>query len=439
MTTALDHRQLYRLPWTLPDNAIAWLEPTMKCNLACEGCYRANVNQHKSLEEVAADLDVFERSRKADGVSIAGGEPLTHPQITDIVRMVADRGWKPILNTNGLALNEDLLREMKRGGLFGLTFHIDSKQHRPKWKNKSEQEHNALRLHYAEMVARVGGLTCSFNATVYEDTLHAVPDLVAWAQEHIDIVQVMVFICYREPAQPLEFDYYAGGRKVDMGPLTYEETGQRIDISAPEVVAKIRERFPDFEPCAYLNGTERPESFKWLLANRLGTRKRIYGYSGSRMIEIAQVVHHLKTGRYMAYAPPAVHRRGRSLLWLWPFDRGVRKAFRRALLSPSLLFRRLHLQSIMIISPVEVLADGRQDMCDGCPDMTVWNGKLAWSCRLEECLHFGQFVRTVPKKHAVLQPARRDLVTLQSEESRRRPRIHPSTHAIHWDLAHGSC
>lgn len=397
MTATLDHRELYRLPWSLPDNAIAWLEPTMKCNLACEGCYRANVNEHKSLEAVAQDLDVFERYRTTDGVSIAGGDPLTHPQVVDIVRMVADRGWKPILNTNGLALDEDLLRRLKRAGLDGITFHIDSKQHRPKWKGKTEQEHNALRLHYAEMVARAGGITCSFNATVYEDTIDAIPDLVTWAQEHIDIVHVMVFICYREPADPVKFDYYAGDRKVDMTPLTYEDTGQRIDIGAPEVVAKIRERYPEFAPCAYLNGTEKADSFKWLLSARLGTKKRIYGYVGHKMMELAQVWYHLRTGRYMAYAPPAVLRRGRSMLWLWPFDRGVRQALKRALFSPGAWFHRLHLQSIMVISPVEILDDGRQNMCDGCPDMTVWNGDLAWSCRLEECIHFGGFTRTVPK------------------------------------------
>ena len=413
MTAALDHRQLYRLPWNLSDNAIAWLEPTMKCNLACEGCYRANINEHKSLDEIAADLDVFERYRNTDGVSIAGGDPLTHPDVIDIVRMVADRGWKPLLNTNGLALSEGLLRKMKRAGLFGLTFHIDSKQHRPKWKDKTEQEHNVLRLHFAEMVARVGGLTCSFNATVYEDTLDAVPDLVQWAQDHIDIVHVMVFICYREPAQPNEFDYYAGGNKVDVAPLTYEDTSQRIDIGAPEVVAKIRERIPDFEPCAYLNGTEKPDSFKWLLTNRIGTHSKIYGYTGPKLIEMAQVSHHLQKGRYLAYAPPAVHRRGRSMLWLWPFDRGIRQTLLRAIRSPSLLFRRLHLQSIMIISPVDVLPDGRQNMCDGCPDMTVWEGELAWSCRLEECIHFGQFMRTVPKEHAIPKTEEHQFVSLQ--------------------------
>lgn len=412
MTAALDHRDLYRLPWSLSDNAIAWLEPTMKCNLACEGCYRANVNQHKSLEEVAADLDVFERYRKTDGISVAGGDPLTHPQVVDIVRMVAERGWKPILNTNGLALTEDLLRDLKRAGLFGLTFHIDSKQHRPKWKNKTEQEHNALRLHFAEMVARVGGLTCSFNATIYEDTLDAIPDLVDWAREHIDIVHVMVFICYREPADPARFDYYAGDHKVDMAPLTYEETGQRIDISAREVVARIRDREPEFAPAAYLNGTAKPDSFKWLLTVRVGTRRRIFGYLGQKVVELAQVWNHLRTGRYMAYAPPAVSRRGRLLAaLLWPIDRGLRTVFWRALRSPSVLFRRLYLQSIMIISPVEVLDNGEQNMCDGCPDMTVWNGELAWSCRLEECLHFGQFTRTVPKARAVPAEDARELVT----------------------------
>ncbi len=414
MTAALDHRDLYRLPWTLSDNAIAWLEPTMKCNLACEGCYRANVNEHKSLEDVAADLDVFERYRKTDGISIAGGDPLTHPQVVDIVRLVAERGWKPILNTNGLALTEELLREMKKVGLFGLTFHIDSKQHRPKWKGKTEQEHNDLRLHFAEMVARVGGLTCSFNATIYEDTLDDIPGMLAWAQKHIDIVHVMVFICYREPADPKRFDYYAGGRKVDMTPLTYEDTGQRIDIGAQDVVDKIRERHPEFAPAAYLNGTAKPDSFKWLLTVRVGTKKRIFGYLGRRMVELAQVWNHLRNGRYLAYAEPAVGRRGRLMAFLlWPIDRGIRRVFWRALRSPSVLFRRLHLQSVMVISPVEVLDNGEQNMCDGCPDMTVWDGELAWSCRLEECIHFGQFTRTVVKEQALPKAEEQELVSLQ--------------------------
>jgi len=400
MSERLDHRSLYRLPWTLPDNAVVWLEPTLKCNLACEGCYRANVDKHKSLEEVAADLDVFGAQRTFDAVSIAGGDPLLHPQIVDIIRMIADRGWKSILNTNGVALTEELLWDLKRAGLTGFTFHVDSKQGRPGWKGKTEKDLNELRLEYAELVAKVGGLSCAFNSTVYEDTLHETVDLVNWAMEHIDIVHLMVFICFRASALGGDFEYTASGKSVDVKPVYGDIiTDPDKDVTGHHVIEKILERIPDFSPSAYLNGTEKPDSLKWLLTTRVGTRDRIYGHVGPRMIELAQVLTHLRTGRYLAYIPPSFLKCGRLLLNLWPFDRGVRKILSRAIRDPRLLFRRLHIQSIMIIQPIDILPDGRQNMCDGCPDLTVWNGELVWSCRLEECFHFGEFVKTAPKNH----------------------------------------
>jgi len=235
---------------------------------------------------------------------------------------------------------------------------------------------------------------------VFEDTLGAVPDLLAWAQRHIDIVHVMVFICYRAATPNGAYDYYVGDQRIDMDPLayTFSEPVSRTDISAPDVVATIRERYPEFSPCAYLNGTHEPDSFKWLLTLRMGTKDRIYGHVGPKFMELTQTLHHLRTGRYLAYSAPKVLRRGRSMLWLAPLDPGVRHIAGRALRDPRILVRRLHLQSVMIIQPIDLLPDGRQNMCDGCPDMTAWNGKLAWSCRLEECLNFGQFVRTVPKR-----------------------------------------
>src|ERR1017187_82933 len=89
----VDHRELYRLPWNLADNAISWLEPTSACNLACDGCYRENVaKSHKPIEAVREEIDVFLRLRNSDGISIAGGEPLMHPDIVEIVRHIASRG-----------------------------------------------------------------------------------------------------------------------------------------------------------------------------------------------------------------------------------------------------------------------------------------------------------------------------------------------------------
>ena len=328
----LDHRSLYRLPWTDSDNVLSWLEPTAKCNLACEGCYRENVSEHKSLEEVRKDLDTFNKWRTYDSVSIAGGDPLLHPNIIDIVRMVAADNHKPVINTNGLALTEELLRDLKKAGLIGLTFHIDSKQGRPGWKGKNELELNALRLKMAEMVARVGGLTCAFNSTIYEDTLKYVPDLVQFAQDHIDIIDVMVFIAYRAAINEGEFEFYRNGKKVEATPLVYtvEEKTQRVDISSREVVRTIRERFPDFSPSAYLGGTEKTDSLKWLFTGRFGfpakgnTPSKTLGYVGPKFMEYVQNVHHLLTGKYMAYAPKGTIEAGRAALAMGLVEPGVR-------------------------------------------------------------------------------------------------------------------
>jgi len=406
MTSLIDHRELYRLPWSLPDNAIAWLEPTTKCNLACLGCYRENDPKgHKTLEEVRNDLDVFTRLRTVDGVSIAGGEPLLHPGIVQIVESVAQRGLKPIINTNGIALTEKLLGELKQAGLAGFTFHVDSKQGRPHWKNANEIKLCELRQRFAEMVAAAGGLGCSFNATVYEDTLSQVPDLVEWAQRNIDIVNTIVFIAFRAGVIGGQYDYYVRGEPVDFGSVPYATPDHTPhEIQSTDIVAEIRKRFPDFAPAAYLNGTERPDTLKWLLTGRVGSKERIYGYVGPRMMELAQTFHHLTTGRYLAYTRPQTLGHGRAMLALAPLDPRLRSTAKSylsaALRKPSRIFEKLHFQSVMIIQPADIYANGHQNMCDGCPDITVLNGQLVWSCRLEEPERFGDFVQMVPKEPA---------------------------------------
>lgn len=402
MEAHLDPQNYYRLPWNLTDNAISWLEPTWKCNIYCEGCYRINDPRgHKSLERIKEELAVFKKYRRTDGVSIAGGDPLIHPEIVEVVRMVSESGLKPILNTNGVALTKEMLKELKAVGAKGFTLHVDSKQHRPHWKNKTELELNELREHFAEMLHEIGGFSCAFNSTVYGDTLQYIPDLVDWAQKHIDKVHVMVFIAFRAAELDGRFDYYAGSEKVDMSKVPYiKPDDRRTDILSTEVYTAIKERFPEFDSAAYLGGTHKPDSFKWLLSGRIGTKKKIYGYVGPKFIEMAQVFHHLRHGRYLAYTDPKVHRRGRSMLLLSPFDPRLRKIagnyFLAAIKNPLRLFSRLHYQSIMIIQPADILEDGAQNMCDGCPDMTVLDGKLVWSCRIEEPLRYGRFVHMVP-------------------------------------------
>lgn len=398
----LNHAELYRLPWSLPDNAISWLEPTSACNLYCDGCYRKNdPTAHKSLELVRKELDTFKRLRKTDGVSIAGGDPLTHPEIEKIVEMIARDGQKPIINTNGLALTREKLRALKSAGVEGFTFHIDSGQQRPHMKGKTEIELNDLRLKYAEMLAEAGGISCAFNATVYEHTLKDVPAVVEWGQKHIDIVNILVFIAYRAAPIHKGYSYFVGGEKIDMAPIAYAiDEERKISIMSTDIVEMIRTRYPDFQPCAYLNGTERPDHFKWLLTMRIGTKDRIFGYAGPKFMELSQSLHHLLKGSYLAYTKPKVLGRAKSMLALSPIDKGLARtatAFMHGVFrQPALLFKKLHMQSIMIIQPADFMQNGALSMCDGCPDITVYDDKLVWSCRMEELMNFGDWVRAVP-------------------------------------------
>jgi len=396
----LDVQKYYRLPWSLSDNAIFWLEVTSQCNLQCEGCYHENIKGgHKTLAEIEEEMKTIKRLRKVDSVSIAGGDPLVHPQILDIVRLVRKYGWKPIINTNGLALTEEYLKDLKKAGVFGFTFHIDTTQKRRDSSATSEQEYISLRQKFADMVAKEGGIVCGFNQTVSEQTLDEIPEIVRWATRYPDIINTMVFILFRTPGMSANYDFFALGKKVDLYE-SYMKTawGGEKNLKNYHVVAKIREVDPLYEPSGYLNGTVDADSMKWTLATRLANRKKTFGYTSPRFMEFIQNFHHRFFGAWLSYASPGLLKAGRStLLFLGWGDSIMRKNLFRFLMTPSAWFRRVFMQNFAIIQPIDLLADGRMNMCDGCPDITAHEGQLYWSCRLEEIKKFGTFVTAVPK------------------------------------------
>ena len=407
---ALTPQQYYRLPWSLTDNGISWLEVTDACNLACEGCYRPHHDNHKSLEEIAGELEVFKRTRKSDCMSLAGGDPLVHPQIVEIVRMVREGGWKPIINTNGLALGHKLLAKLKEAGASGFTFHIDTTQTRKDSAAETEADHNALRTRFAKMVAAAGGMSCSFNQTVSVNTLDQVKDTMAWALQYPDIVHTVVFILYRSPSLTGDFDFYANGQQITEHEH-YDDSAWGGDslVKARHVVAKLREVDPDFEPSAYLGGTVDPEATKWLIAARMASKNKGFGYVSPRYMEYLQIGHHLFKGTWLSYSTPKLLQRGRSTTAIFSLlDKGMRKIGKRylgAMGNHELSIKdKMHMQTFTIIQPVDLLPDGRANMCDGCPDMTVHDGKLYWSCRLEEIKSYGCFMHAVPK--GCKQPAK---------------------------------
>lgn len=391
-------KDLYRLPWSTNDNPIGWLEITDICNIQCEGCYRLILGEgHKPLEQIKEEILFLKNWRNCNGISISGGEPVLHPDILKIIRFIADQRMKSIMLTNGVALSEEVVGDLKQAGLTGLSFHIDSTQQRPELGNKkieSETDLDALRLKYARMVNKFG-LYAHFGMTVRQDNLHEVPDFIQWAIDHMRLVSGISLIVFRTMPIGGDVEWFDNTARVRMhyDTLGYAVKGAEVNnkVESRDVYATIREWIPDYDATAYLGGTEDHTSIKWLIGNIIvGSHGKTFGAYGKRTMEMAQTFHHLFKGSYLAYPKRKL---GRKILLMALVDPKVRKALRKylgyCLMYPVRFFHPLNAFGIGIIQAPDMLPDGRIDMCDDCPDMCVFEGRLVNSCRLDECRKFG--------------------------------------------------
>lgn len=398
----------------MSDNAMTWLEPTRQCNITCDACFVENsANTHKSLEQLREELETMDRLRKCDAMLVAGGEPLVHPDIVAIVRLVKSMGMKPVVITNGVDLDRPLAQELKRAGAFGFTLHVDSHQSRPGWQGKNEADLNELRQHFADLLHDIGGLCCAFNTTIFPDTLDSIPDIVRWTVAHGDRVHIMTLICVRMGEVSSHFDYYAGGRRIDLAQMPYISRVEYRKLTTADISRKIAEVLPNLRFCAYLGGTVLPQSLKWVIGTHLVSGDEPIGCLGARSMEFIQNGSHLLRGRFLAYSSPSEARRGKLCLLLAALDPEIRKALRRYLRlvvsNPLRLVRPVYIQNISVVQPVDVQENGEQDTCDGCPNKTIWNGALVSACRLEEYRYFGGPVSSRPKSQSAV--ARTGLLT----------------------------
>ena len=88
---------------------VLMLEPLFRCNLACAGCGKidypdAILNKRLSVQECLEAVD----ETGVPVVAIAGGEPLLHKEMPEIVERILARGKIVILCTNALLLEKKM-------------------------------------------------------------------------------------------------------------------------------------------------------------------------------------------------------------------------------------------------------------------------------------------------------------------------------------------
>jgi hopanoid biosynthesis associated radical SAM protein HpnH len=106
------------------------IEPLFTCNLSCPGCGKIQHPTETLRKRLSVD-DVVNAVEEcgAPAVSIAGGEPLLHPEISEMVTALLDRRKIVYLCTNAVLLERRLDR-FEPSPWFSFVVHVDGLQER---------------------------------------------------------------------------------------------------------------------------------------------------------------------------------------------------------------------------------------------------------------------------------------------------------------------
>jgi sulfatase maturation enzyme AslB (radical SAM superfamily) len=377
---------LYRIPWSLYDNPIGWVEVTDECNMYCKGCYRNYIETregHKSLDDIKKEVLFMLKERNVSEISLAGGEPLLHPHIADIVGYISTKKLGVKIFTNGLNLTQEIIHELALAGLTHVTFHVDSGQTRnDEWDARNEIDLNSLRQCYVNLCQKEKHLTVSFSIMVTKKNLRDIPSTIEWALGNEGKVEGLTFIAVRS-CRVVE-----NGNKPKMLMINPEE-----NVTSEEIYSLIKGHYPKYEVSAYLGGTVNPKSFKWLFSLSICSAGQMLGSVSPISIELHQVLRRLFHGRYVLndHYQRQIPRYLTNLICFFR-DTNIQKVLWNLIGKPRLLQNHIHLLRLIVIQGHDISLSGDMDMCDGCPDMTYFQGRLVNSCRLDEFRKYGHSI-----------------------------------------------
>jgi hopanoid biosynthesis associated radical SAM protein HpnH len=153
---------------------VLMLEPLFRCNLACAGCGKIDypdeiLNQRLSVQQC---LDAVDECG-APVVSIAGGEPLLHRDIAEVVRGIVARRKFVYLCTNALLL-EKKIDQFEPSPYFVWSIHLDGDRGMHDRSVCLDGVYDKAAA--AIRMAKARGFRVNINCTLFND---AAPDRVA--------------------------------------------------------------------------------------------------------------------------------------------------------------------------------------------------------------------------------------------------------------------
>ncbi len=253
----------------------------------------------------------------------------------------------------------------------GILIRVDSLRE----TNQTETELNKLRQKYAYLV-KSESLYLGFTYVINKKNLREVPGFLVWCQENNELVDLIVLIMMR----PIILDKKD---KFNEDELVYLR--ELLDI----IYEKI-----NIQPSAYLGNELLDLDIKWLYSFYFSLDNKILGYLDKKIIELMQAKYHFKFGKYFYILGKKNHYLSFfNLLYASFLNKSMRKILKNylkeILKNPFKLKYKIHLQILDIVVPPGFV-EGKRDICDSCPDATLYNGKLYPSCGLEEIKKYGK-------------------------------------------------
>ncbi|HEX4030347.1 MAG TPA: radical SAM protein [Terracidiphilus sp.] len=105
---------------------MAQIIPMRFCNLSCAYCNEYDkVSEPVPLDEMYRRIDHLGRLGTSI-ITISGGEPLTHPQLDEVIARMRKTGAMAGMITNGYLLNQERIERLNRAGLDHMQISIDN-------------------------------------------------------------------------------------------------------------------------------------------------------------------------------------------------------------------------------------------------------------------------------------------------------------------------
>ncbi len=187
------------------------LEPLFQCNLACAGCGKIQqpdpvLRRRMPVEQAIGAIEEC----GAPMVSIAGGEPLIHPEIDEIVRQLLARKKFVYLCTNALLMEKKLDR-FAPSPYFAWAVHIDGLRERH--DDSVCREGVFDKAVAAIRMAQEAGFRVTTNTTFFtHDSPDTVRQVLDYLNDELKVDQMMISPAYAYEKAP-DQEHFLGVRQ----------------------------------------------------------------------------------------------------------------------------------------------------------------------------------------------------------------------------------